>query len=295
MQSISDIVGLTLDYRNPERTSACIRSMVEAGISRIVVVDNSADPKEPVLGARHDFPGAVIVELVQNRNLGFSAGVNAGLAEIQKRWPDSAVLLLNNDAVIGKTLPGLLMAALLADSSAALAYPVMQQQGVRYSGAWYQPILALISVNRMPFSMPYASGCCQLIATNRMPGPLYDERFFMYGEDIALAWNMRARGLRQILSTSCTVDHEGSASSGNGTFFYETLMVDSHLRLASILSEGKPIRFMLYASARCIMLPARALVRAIRLRRLTPIQGLLAGYVRALKGTRGPPGEPTDV
>lgn len=294
MFSVSDIVGLTLDYRNPVRTAACIRSMVDAGIKKIVVVDNSADLIETGLVQRHNIAGATIVELVQKRNLGFSAGVNVGLAEIQNRWPDSHVLLLNNDALIEKMLPSLLLTSLLANPTAALAYPVMQQQGVCYSGAWYQPLLGLISAKRMPFAMRYASGCCQLIATNRIPGPLYDERFFMYGEDVALAWKMHTMGFQQLLTTTCTVHHEGSAISRNGSLFYETLIVDSHLRLISVLAADRPIRFMLYSLIRCMVLPVRALIRALRLRRLTPLHGLVAGFARALQEKRGPPEQRTD-
>lgn len=296
MTGVCNIVGLTLDYRSPIRTSNCIKSMIDAGITRIVVVDNSAYPQsfKAVQSHQADFPQATIIELVQYRNLGFSAGVNTGLAEINRHWPCCPVLLLNNDATIGLELPVRLLEALDSDISVVVAYPAMRQQGVRYQGAWYQPWLGLISVNSMPFAVQYASGCCQLIAPNRCPGALYDERFFMYGEDVALAWSLRQRGLRQVLVASCEVEHEGSASSGNGSLFYETLLVDSHFRLVSVLSAGNPFRFVLYFGARCFTLPVRALVRALRLRRLTPLMGLIAGIGRALRGTRGPPGESAD-
>lgn len=285
------ITGLVLEYRNPLRTSACIQSMIEAGIMRILVVDNSAyeNPSHDAPVCPESPEGVELIRLVQMKNLGFSAGVNIGLEEIRRIWPDSPVLLLNNDAVIGKDLPVRLLNALSSDGSAAVAYPVMRQQGMRYPGAWYQPLFGLISAQPLPFSVHYASGCCQLIAIDRIPGKVFDERFFMYGEDVELAWRMQKLGLKQALVESATVEHEGSASSGNGSLFYETLLADSHFRLAAVLSERRPGLYAAYLCMRFIILPTRAIIRSFRFRSTVPMKGLIAGYKRAACSIHGPP------
>ena len=285
------ITGLVLEYRNPLRTTVCIQSMVEAGIMRILVVDNSVyeNPSRDAPAYPVKPQGVELVRLIQKKNLGFAAGVNAGLEEIRRNWPDSPVLLLNNDAVIGKDLPGRLLDALNSDTSAAIAYPVMRQQGARYPGAWYQPLFGLISARPLPFSIHYASGCCQLIAIDRIPGKVYDERFFMYGEDVELAWRLQKLGLKQVLVESLTVEHEGSASSGNGSLFYETLLADSHFRLALVLSERRPGLYAAYLCMRFVTLPIRSLIRSFRFRSTVPMKGLISGFKRAAHAIQGPP------
>lgn len=265
--------------------------MVKAGIMRILVVDNSAYEASSHDAPLRDgqFQGVELIRLVQKQNLGFSAGVNTGLEEIRRIWPDSPVLLLNNDAVIGKDLPGRLLDALISDRSAAVAYPVMQQQGARYPGAWYQPLFGLISARPLPFSIHYASGCCQLIAIDRIPGKVYDERFFMYGEDVELAWRLQKLGLKQVLVESVTVEHEGSASSGNGSLFYETLIADSHFRLAAVLSERRPGLYAAYLCMRFVTLLVRSFIRSFRFGSTVPMKGLISGFKRAAHAIQGPP------
>jgi len=76
------------------------------------------------------------------------------------------------------------------------------------------------------------------------------------------------------------VQHEGSASSGLGTPFYESRMVAAHLILARKLAIG-PIARSGLLLGHGMMLTARALVRATRYRSLVPLRALLVGWALA--------------
>jgi GT2 family glycosyltransferase len=95
------IVGLTLNYRDAERTSRCIASLLADGAAAVLVWDNSEDDGVSAreLDQRWAREPRVIVEL-SARNLGFAAGVNRGIEAILARWPQAWVMLLNNDAVL---------------------------------------------------------------------------------------------------------------------------------------------------------------------------------------------------
>src|SRR6185312_6348681 len=112
-----------------------------------------------------------------NRNLGFAAGVNRGLETLAVEFPDSPVLLINNDATL---LPD----ALEASPNAEVLYPDIDHGGWVRGTVYYHRLTGLITDRRLPGSFPYASGCCLLVNLPKSGATLFDEDFFMYGEDI---------------------------------------------------------------------------------------------------------------
>ena len=64
---------------------------------------------------------------------------------------------------------------------------------------------------------------------------LFDEEFFMYGEDVLLTWTARQRGFDVVCAEAVTIEHEGSASSPHGDYFYEYHITRGHWILGSKL------------------------------------------------------------
>jgi len=126
-----------------------------------------------------------------------------------------------------------------------------------------------------PGSFPYPSGSALLIAPERIELPLFDEDFFMYGEDVMLGWRLGAA--RMVHVPAVLVWHEGSASSRNGSVFYELHVAAGHWRLAHKLARN-PVDSVLLFACRGISLSTRALIRATRSRSPTPIRGLIHGF-----------------
>lgn len=284
MTNARPIVGLVLNYCDPARTSACVRSLIESGVDKVLIFDNSGAALGRVSRAHMASLGSASIEVVFSEyNLGFAAGVNRGMDECAARWPEHWVLLVNNDAIVPPDLAVNLAHALCADGSAAIAFPAVRHQGTRVCWSWYQPHLGLITRQPLPGSFCFASGCCQLIAPERIGDSPFDEDFFMYGEDVELAWRLAQRNLGQVLVQHCEVVHEGSASSRRGSLFYETLVVECHLRLAEKVSVGRAGRRAILLAFRSITLPSRAVARALRSGSLAPIQGLFLGARRAFR------------
>lgn len=276
------VVGLTLNYRDAVRTQHCVTSLLETGVDKVLVWDNSEDNGNSAAAVRARFFDNPRVHIeVSSANLGFAAGANRGIEWIHQQTPNAWILLINNDAIL---LPGCLDAlvqVLFAHPQAVLAHPTIDLGDRILGTAYYHRLLALITTESLPGSFPYASGCCQLIAPERYPDKLYDESFFMYGEDVELGWRL---GTEQIVYVpAAKVQHEGSASSGMGTQFYETRLVESHVRLIGKLSRNRFDRGLLLFG-RLLTLPARALVRALRYRSLVPLQALWGGWRMACCG-----------
>lgn len=61
------------------------------------------------------------------------------------------------------------------------------QDGEEQGWLYYQPWLALVTKRPVWGSFAYLSGCCLLVQRPDNTQPLFDETFFMYGEDVELS------------------------------------------------------------------------------------------------------------
>ena len=271
------VVGLTLNYRDAQRTVRCIRSLLADGARHVLVWDNSDDAGCSAAEIAASIADPRVSVVVAAANLGFAAGVNRALAWIGARHRDARVMLLNNDAELYGGALSALGAALDAVPEAVLAYPRIAQAHGSTGTVYYQPHLALLTRRRWPLSVPHASGCALLFDPSRLPLPLFDEAFFMYGEDAELGLRLAAGG-RTMAHVACElVRHDGSASSGVGSEFYEARMVAAHCILARRIARSR-LTYAWLIGLRALVLPARALLRASRQRSLQPLRALRDGW-----------------
>lgn len=270
------IIGLTLHYRHAALTDRCVRSLLADGADAVLVWDNTGDGGESAKGITvcQEQPDRVVLQ-ISPANLGFAAGVNRGIEAILARWPQAWVFLLNNDAEVVPGAVSALSEALAAHSSAVVAFPLIDQ-GDRFSGAtYYQRHFGLLSSRPLPASVMHPSGCALLIAPERIELPLFDEDFFMYGEDVMLGARLGPQ--RMVHVPEVLVRHAGNAGSGQGSAFYEERMVAAHWLLARKLAKNR-LELGLYLLGRALSLPARALLRAVRQRSLVPLTALWRGW-----------------
>ncbi|MGQ9796538.1 glycosyltransferase [Desulfosoma sp.] len=279
------IIGLTLNYRDANRTSRCVASLLADGATAVLVWDNSEDGgvSAEELHRRWAHDPRVVVQ-VSERNLGFAAGVNRGIEAILARWRQAWVMLINNDAVLYRGALSALTGALRDQPRAVVAYPCIDHDGRIIGTIYYQRVLALLRFNRpWPGSFPYPSGCALLIAPERIELPLFDEDFFMYGEDVMLGWRLGAAHMAYVPQVLAW--HEGSISTRNGSEFYEIHTAAGHWLLALKLARTAGDKKLL-AAGRVLGLGVRALVRAIRGRSLMPLRACILGRRLAIKTRR---------
>ncbi len=271
-------MGLLLNYRDAVRSNSCINSLRAQGVAGVVVVDNSADGGASAADVATSFaqhPDVVVH--ISPRNLGFAAGVNLGIQRCRELRPDCRVLLINNDALLLDGALEKLGAALDQSPQHKLAFADIDQHGRVTGPAYYQRITGLLTTSPLPGSFSHASGCCLLIDSARVERQLFDEDFFMYGEDCELGWRYRLQPDAIVHVPETLVFHEGTASSGLGSAFYEERMVAAHWLLAKKLSSNALDKYLLYV-CRVFTLSARALLRAWRFRSLVPVKALWRGW-----------------
>lgn len=277
------ICAIVLNYRDAARTEACLRSLTGEGLDAALVVDNSADEHASdelaaVMERQTGHVDCALRLLNPGSNLGFAHGVNLAIKDTAALHCD-AFLLINNDAV---ALPGMLarLAAALADTCAAMIAPtVVDAAGKPQPMLWYQRFFGLLTERPLPGSFPYLSGCCLLVRREMLEeGRLFDEDFFMYGEDTLLGWRLACAGKKPLRLGDAFVRHDGVGSSRHGQLFYEYHMARAHVLLA-MKTRRHPLEIPLLLASKCVGLSLRALWRSLRFGNTIPLKAFFMAWL----------------
>ena len=148
----------------------------------------------------------------------------------------------------------------------------------RIAGYWYHRFSGLIFSHTAIGTFPYLTGCCLLVDRRIVDEGLFDEDFFMYGEDVELSWRLRLSGWETACVSQARVLHEGTGSSHHGGLFYEHHVARGHLLLAKKLAKHRWEVPCLYLGS-LLTLSARAVLRAIRFQSFVPI----SAWIKALQ------------
>lgn len=228
MQTRVDVI--VVSYNQRERLIACLESVraLGSGIRTFVIDNASTDGSAEAVEER--FPEATLLALAENA--GFAAAVNLGA----KLGNAPHILLLNNDARLRPEALAELEAALEPEDVAAAGPRLLGENGqVELSvgrtlspanEARFRLLEALYRDGRGPaqgwVERSYArsrdvtalSGASVLLkrkAFDDVDG--FDERFFLYAEDVDLCRRLRSTGWRLRYIATAEVDHDRGASS----------------------------------------------------------------------------------
>lgn len=270
-----DLVRRCLESLEPE---------LRPGID-VVIVDNGSTDRTPDQ-IRSGFPWASVIE--PGRNLGFAAGNNLGIKQTNSRF----VLLLNNDVIVrpgfvdemmwqfdGSAQIGSVAATMVFDSepgTVASAGMEVYDNGLALDRFLGDPI------DKLTDSLPVfgASAGAAMFRREALDDVgLFPESFFMYLEDVDLAWRLRLRGWESVLSTKAIAEHAYSASSGEGSKLKRRLLARNRIwYVARCFPRWLLVRSLWHMLAYDLMVAASA-----------PVRGdgaSVRGRVAALQGLR---------
>lgn len=174
--------------------------------TEVVVVDNASDQhSRSAIGER--FPDVRIV--ASPENVGYSAGMNLGIASLDRDDLD-AVLLLTHDCVLAENAVEQLTERLNSNGRVGAVGPLIARRsdptavfsaGGRIDGPGWNirhgrsPNDVGSWSDRPPHVVDWIDGCCMAIRTEALAdvGPL-DERYFLYYEDVDYGLRLREAG-----------------------------------------------------------------------------------------------------
>jgi GT2 family glycosyltransferase len=230
-----DLAVVVVNYNAGEHLLACLTSVLASAGEpslEVVVVDNAS--RDGSAGAAAErFPEVRVIETGTNR--GFAAGVNVGL----KSTTAPFVFALNPDAEVTTGTLGALVKLALDRPRAGLLGPLIRNaDGSLYpSGRTFPSITQAVGHGFIgPFdsgnrwtraytmagwdrtterTVDWVSGSAMLLRRTALDEVgLFDEGFFLYGEELDLCTRLRDGGWQVVFTPEVEVTHVGGVSTG---------------------------------------------------------------------------------
>lgn len=217
------VTAVTVNWNRPKDTLECLTSLRrQAGVElQLVVIDNgSTDDSASII--KQACPDVILITTCTN--LGFARGFNLGIRYALQAGAEY-VLLLNNDTIAAEDMVTQLI--LSPFGSREVTAPVIFRYGqpnlIWSAGGNINRITLEIdghhermpSTGGPPIGRDFLSGCALLVPRAVFDSVgFFDERFFMYYEDLDFCIRVRRQGYQLWLVPKAKLWHKVSTSSG---------------------------------------------------------------------------------
>jgi len=221
-----ELAVIIVNRNGKDALARCLESLRESARGKdweVIVADNASDDGSPDVVAR-SFPEFRLIRT--GGNLGFARANN--LAWTQAR--SSFVLFLNPDTAVYPGSLDLLVEEMKRDPKAGACGPLLVRKGdkpqVSFGGRvnFFRELLQKSLLNPWtkgrlrgkcrPREVTWVSGACLLARREALEEAAgFDEKFFLYFEDIDLCLRMGARGWKILFLPQARVFHEGGAAT----------------------------------------------------------------------------------
>jgi N-acetylglucosaminyl-diphospho-decaprenol L-rhamnosyltransferase len=271
------VTAVIVDYHADQLLADCVASLRRNAVTRIVVVENGAP------GSARDVLDDDVVVVEPRLNLGYGRGVNRGVA-VAAAGDD--ILVCNPDLVLHDGAVAAMTATLAGDARVGVVGPTIERpDGTVYPAHRVFPNVVLAGLHallapvwpsnpatrryrapRADGSVDWVSGACFLIRRSvfdRIGG--FDERYFMFAEDMDLCWRVGHAGYRVTTAPSAIVTHVEGVSRARAPWAMTRAHHVSALRFEAQTARG--VRRLLVPVAAVVLgarLAALAVARVVR-------------------------------
>jgi GT2 family glycosyltransferase len=267
--------AVVVAWQAAERLGPCLAALTaEPGVA-VLVVDNASTDRTREVVAAH--PQVRLLDA--GANLGFAGGCSLGLRHVTTPY----AALVNDDAVVRPGWAAALEAELDAHPDCALvtgrvllrdgrinsAGGVLDRSGRGADRGFGAPAQDAYAAADEVFFAP-ATACLVRMSDVEAVG-LLDARYFLYYEDVDLAWRLRLAGRTVRYTPDAVADHDHGASSGAATGSSLHAFHDSRNRLLTLAKDATAGRALGQAGR----LPLTALSLAVKALRSGSRDGLL--------------------
>ena len=243
MQKITIVI---LNWNGKEDTEACLKSIQELALKGVslslVVVDNASED-----GSYQELSrlGIKNLHIIQNsRNYGFAKGNNIGISYAIEKGVEF-IMVLNNDTILDKNILVSMVDYMNKNPEVGAVSPKIyfakgyEFHKERYKASelgkviWYAggefdwkniygTNYGVDKVDRGQFTKSretdFATGACSLFRVKALKEVgLFDEKYFMYLEDVDLSLRLKKKGWKVIYFGDAYLWHKVAASSGIGS------------------------------------------------------------------------------
>ena len=212
-----------LNWNRRDDTVSCLASLEQSTRrpDQTWVVDQGSSDGS-VQAIRRRFPEICVVQT--GCNTGFARGMNTGIRSALDAGA-SSVLVLNNDTIVSPTMVERLEASLSPNIGAVgpAIFLADTPHAIWSTGGEISRTLLEMTGHHSrreplpsrPIERKFVSGCAMLIPRRVFADVgLFDERFFMYYEDLDLCMRMVSAGYKLLIAPDAHLWHRVSQSSG---------------------------------------------------------------------------------
>jgi len=231
---------VVLHFRNLENTKACLESILkQRTVSDLdvfpIVIDNASDEPFP----QDEFKSVVVIR--NKINKGFTGGMNTGITYVLTRDFDY-ILTVNNDTIFDKSFLENAISYLLTHTNGGIFVPKIYffpgtefhydryKESERGKVLWFaggrmdwENLLpshrGVDEVDNGQFDnvkdMDFATGCCMIYKKEMLKKiGMFDDRYFLYYEDIDLSFRMQKNGFELVFMPKAILWHKNAKSAG---------------------------------------------------------------------------------
>lgn len=238
---MTSVAIIILNWNGKENTIACLQSLQDLEIKEIeveiIVVDNASEEEFKIQNSK--FKNLTTIR--NKENLGFAGGNNVGIRYALERGVDY-IVVLNNDTIVDKHfLSAMIQEAQKHEDFGIASSKIYFAKGFEFHKdkyknhekgkvIWYaggifdwKNILGshrgVDEVDRGQFekveTTDFASGCCMLIKAEVFKKlGLFDEKYFLYYEDVDLSIRAKNAGFTIFYIPQSIIWHKNAGSAG---------------------------------------------------------------------------------
>jgi N-acetylglucosaminyl-diphospho-decaprenol L-rhamnosyltransferase len=228
------LIGI-VSWNSAAVLDACLAALPAAadGLDyRVVVYDNGSSDGSPVVAS--SFPRVSVIQGTEN--IGYGRAMNRALSDPDGRY--EVLIALNPDTVCPPGSLRRLCDDMLLDPGVGLVVPALRYPDGSHQASVYRFPSVAVSIaasflplalqrgwigrhfaleaggpNRASGDIDWAIGAVHVIRSSARSGqPVYNERWFMYAEDLDLCWTLGEQGWRRRVNPDVVVTHIGNVS-----------------------------------------------------------------------------------
>jgi GT2 family glycosyltransferase len=216
-----------LNWKSARQVERCLTGVCQSTSTdfRILLIDNfsSLEEAERICAIRDKFKDKAEIHFVGNdSNLGYSGGNNKGYEFLKQHGLGGDILILNPDVSLEPDTLGK-MAAALREEVGIVSVRTKDRDGrilydaIRMVGLHQRRIVT----DKDEIDTDYSQGSCILVKRGMVDRiGLFDERFFLYFEEVDLSLRVKKLNQRLLSITTTSIVREKNADSCQPLAYY---------------------------------------------------------------------------
>ena len=218
---MDDVVAAVINYNTAALTRRCTRSLVEAGVPRILVLDN-ASAAEDFRRLVREHSGDEAVRIIRSEeNLGFAQGSNDLIDEALRDAACGRVLLVNSDATVDAQGLAACLAEMHTGAHDLMGGRMLKPGSDTVDSLGISLYKSLLASNRKSTGDAYLGPTGGFAVYSRrfleevrkLHGYVFDPTYFCYAEDTDLCIRARLLGASAGYTDAVVAYHEGQGST----------------------------------------------------------------------------------